>query len=195
MTWQQCQYQLDVNLVGAIRITKCAIPLLKKTKGRIVNISSFSGHVALPYRSVYCASKFGLEGFSDSLRIELKRYGIHVAVVSLGNHSRLTRICREQMCYVGAMWSTVPQGQRNRCSCDFWNPHYWDAKTAARCGGPTSYKHTTLLHDIQHAVASPDPCARYISGTLKDIVLYRLVTWLPSAFRDRLFSVHTSTRY
>lgn len=58
---------LDVNLLGLIEVTLSLLPLIRKAKGRVINISSIGGRVAL-VAGGYCISKFGLEAFSDTLR-------------------------------------------------------------------------------------------------------------------------------
>jgi NAD(P)-dependent dehydrogenase (short-subunit alcohol dehydrogenase family) len=86
----QFRKQLEVNLVGPLIVTKAFLPLLgadparKGEPGRIVNISSTSGKIAGPFTGAYSASKFGLEGFSDSLRRELILFGIDVIVIRPG---------------------------------------------------------------------------------------------------------------
>ena len=86
----QFRKQLEVNLVGPLIVTKAFLPLLgadparKGNPGRIVNISSTSGKIAGPFTGAYSASKFGLEGFSDSLRRELILFGIDVIVIRPG---------------------------------------------------------------------------------------------------------------
>jgi len=76
------KHVLDVNLYGAVHCTYHALAYLKQSKGRLVNISSLGGRVALPHNSAYIASKFALEGFSESLRTELHAEGVSVTVVS-----------------------------------------------------------------------------------------------------------------
>ena len=84
------QSQFDVNLFGVIAVTKAYLPLLGAVKnysgkpGKIMNISSVSGVLAFPFLSPYCASKFALEAFSDSLRRELFIYGIDVIKIAPG---------------------------------------------------------------------------------------------------------------
>jgi len=60
--------QCDVNLFGLIDVTMAFLPLVKKTRGRIVNMSSMAGRLAFPALTVYSVSKFGIEAFSDVLR-------------------------------------------------------------------------------------------------------------------------------
>jgi len=72
---------IDINFYGAVNCTYYALPYLKQTQGRIVAISSLGGKTALPYNTPYCASKYGLHGFYDSLRMELYQHGVSVTVV------------------------------------------------------------------------------------------------------------------
>jgi NAD(P)-dependent dehydrogenase (short-subunit alcohol dehydrogenase family) len=76
--------QLDVNLVGQMAVTQAVLPALRRTRGRIVNVSSIGGRLALPMVGPYAASKFGLEGLSDSLRREVARFGIEVVLIEPG---------------------------------------------------------------------------------------------------------------
>ncbi len=83
--------QFEVNAIAAIGVTQAFLPLLGATTppraapGRIVNISSVGGRIALPFVGPYAASKFALEGLSDSLRRELAVYGIKVIVIQPGS--------------------------------------------------------------------------------------------------------------
>jgi len=72
---------MNVNFYGAVYCTYYALPYLKKTGGRVVSISSLGGRAAIPYNTPYCASKYALHGFYDSLRMELYTHGVSVTVV------------------------------------------------------------------------------------------------------------------
>lgn len=76
--------QLDTNLVGSHRMIKSALPLLKESKGRIINVASIAGKVTYPRYGVYSASKFAVEGYSEALRVEMNMIGIQVAVIEPG---------------------------------------------------------------------------------------------------------------
>lgn len=76
---------LEVNVVGVVAATQAFLPELRAGRGRIVNISSVSGRVALPFGGAYSASKFALEALSDSLRRELLPSGVHVVVIQPGS--------------------------------------------------------------------------------------------------------------
>ncbi|MEV1130272.1 oxidoreductase [Agromyces sp. NPDC049794] len=77
--------QFDVNVFGLIRLTQRVIPSMRHSStGRIVNVSSLAGEFSSPLGGWYHASKFALEALSDSLRAELRPFGISVAVVQPG---------------------------------------------------------------------------------------------------------------
>jgi NAD(P)-dependent dehydrogenase (short-subunit alcohol dehydrogenase family) len=78
------QRQMDVNVTGVLRATQAFLPLIRQARGRIVNISSIGGRVAIPLVGPYAASKFAVEGMSDSLRRELRPWRIHVALIEPG---------------------------------------------------------------------------------------------------------------
>jgi short-subunit dehydrogenase len=72
---------VDVNFYGTVHCTYYALPYLKETRGRIVNISSLGGMLAIPFNTSYVASKFAVIGFSDSLRMEVEQTGVSVTVI------------------------------------------------------------------------------------------------------------------
>jgi NAD(P)-dependent dehydrogenase (short-subunit alcohol dehydrogenase family) len=84
---ERFRLQLEVNLLGVHTVTQAFLPLLGTESsragkpGRVVNISSISGRLAMPFAGAYAASKFGLEGYSDSLRRELMLFGIKVILI------------------------------------------------------------------------------------------------------------------
>ena len=75
---------LDVNVYGLLAVTKTFLPLIRESKGRLVNISSGHGLLAIPDKSVYAASKFAVCAISDSLRLELRPFGVFVSNVVVG---------------------------------------------------------------------------------------------------------------
>lgn len=75
------RHTVGVNFYGAVYCTYHALPYLKQSRGRIVAISSVGGIAAIPYNTPYCASKYGMHGFYDSLRMELYQHGVSVSVI------------------------------------------------------------------------------------------------------------------
>ncbi len=80
----QMQQQMQVNVLGPALLTQQLLPALAAARGRVINVSSLAGELGLPMNSLYCASKFALEGLSESLRHELSAHGVQVALVEPG---------------------------------------------------------------------------------------------------------------
>jgi short-subunit dehydrogenase len=98
---------VDVNFYGAVYCTYYALPHLKKTQGRIVAVSSVGGKAAIPYNTPYCASKYAMHGFYDSLRMEL--YQDHVSCTVVCPWWVATEFHEAQLNKEG-----VPRGARGR---------------------------------------------------------------------------------
>lgn len=81
---QDFKYQFDVNVFGLVEWTQLLIPIIRKTKGKIINISSISGLITSPFFGAYAASKHALESLSDALRRELLRFGVEVILIEPG---------------------------------------------------------------------------------------------------------------
>ena len=77
----QLRRQFEVNIFGTVAVTQAVLPLLRTARGRIVTIGSIAGRAAPPYFGPYAATKHALEALNDSLRMELRQWGIQVALV------------------------------------------------------------------------------------------------------------------
>jgi short-subunit dehydrogenase len=77
--------QFETNLFGAVRVTKAVLPVMRRQgQGKIVNITSMGGRIAIPLSSSYHGSKFALEGLSESIQYELEPFGIKVILIEPG---------------------------------------------------------------------------------------------------------------
>ncbi|WP_212567504.1 oxidoreductase [Bacillus cereus] len=85
---EEYRKQFETNLFGAISITQLVLPYMREQKsGKIINISSISGQVGFPGLSPYVSSKYALEGWSESLRLEVQPFGIDVALIEPGSYN------------------------------------------------------------------------------------------------------------
>ena len=85
VTLEEWRAQFEVNLFGAIAAIQAVLPAMRRERsGTIVNVSSVSGRVAIPFAAPYSASKHALEAVSDALRVELSAFGIRVVLVEPG---------------------------------------------------------------------------------------------------------------
>ena len=82
----EMRHQFDVNVFGAVAVTKAFLPYFRKRRaGHILNITSMAGSITMPGIAYYCASKFALEGISDTLSKELRPFNIFVTAVAPGS--------------------------------------------------------------------------------------------------------------
>jgi NAD(P)-dependent dehydrogenase (short-subunit alcohol dehydrogenase family) len=102
---EQIRDQIATNLVGPIEVTRAALPHLREQGGgRIIQLSTYGGQAANPGASLYNASKFGVEGFMESLALELAPFGIGVTIVEPGGaatgfHARGSRLAEPLSAY------------------------------------------------------------------------------------------------
>lgn len=79
-------HQMDVNFLGTVRTIKaCLSSMRRRGSGKIIVIGSIAGRVGMPFQAFYSSSKFALEGFVESLRQEVKKFGIEVCIVEPGD--------------------------------------------------------------------------------------------------------------
>lgn len=84
MSEAQVRAEMEVNFFGTVLLTRTLLPLLRMSQGRVINLSSLLGFSGMPLGSLYCASKFAIEGFSESLAHELAPHKVQVAIVEPG---------------------------------------------------------------------------------------------------------------
>ena len=92
-TQEEKRWQMDTNFMGMTNVCSAVLPHMRgRGRGRIINISSIAGVVAVPYQGFYSASKFAIEGYSQALAVEVRRFGIDVCVVEPGDERRDPRL-------------------------------------------------------------------------------------------------------
>lgn len=107
---------MDVNFWGTVYCTKYAIPELLKTKGSIIGVSSIAGYKGLPGRSGYSASKFAMQGFLESIRIENINKGLHVMIACPGFTS--TNIRNSALAKDGTIQGESPLDEKTMMSAE-----------------------------------------------------------------------------
>lgn len=167
----------DVNVFGAVAVTQAFLPLLRARAGRIVNISSASGLLALPFLGPYAASKFALEALSDSLRAELAPWGIHVAVVEPGHTA--TRIQEKSRAVLRAAREAYPPE-----AAELYGWVFGLGESEERVGVPAD----RVARAVEDALLSPRPRRRYVVG--RDARIVSLFRHLPAGWRDWLIAKH-----
>lgn len=155
--------QFEVNVFGQIAVTRAALPLLRRGKGRICFVGSVAGRMGSPLMGPYAGSKFAIEGIAESLREELRPWDIDVSVVEPGPIK--TAIWEKGRAYAAEMESRLgPEAMEQ------YRPQVDAAvkgiDTNERIGAPAS----KTSDAIEHALLSPRPKHRYLVGAPAKVV-------------------------
>jgi len=169
--------QLEVNVVGVLETTQIFLPLIRTGGGRIVNVSSVSGRVATRFVGAYAASKFGLEGMSDALRLELRYWGIPVVLIEPG--AVKTDIWQTSRTRAADAWQSSDPAVRQRY-------HRVVQRMAEQTDPPArAIGPERVAQVIARAVVARRPRARYVVGW--DARIGIAARWaLPTRVLDRL---------
>lgn len=166
-------HQLDVNVVGVHRVTQAFLPALIAARGRVVMVSSISGRVGVPFLSAYAASKHALEGYTDSLRREMRPHGVAVVLVEPGQVAT-------------PIWEkSTPSDEEVAALPDRYRARAATIAAGARRGAVDGIPPEQVADVIVAAATSSRPRARY-ALPLRDRVLARLLPVLPESLTDRL---------
>ena len=161
---------MEINLFGASRLIQLVLPQMRKNKyGKIVNISSVGGKVGLPMGSWYHASKFAIEGLSDSLRNEVRQFGIDVIVIEPGGtKSEMTEIGASDMMRVSGQ--TVYKNYAN----SIYKMYTEMTKNAV--------EPVVIAKLIKKGIEAKNPKTRYIGGAMARPMLF-----MRKLLSDKLF--------
>jgi NAD(P)-dependent dehydrogenase (short-subunit alcohol dehydrogenase family) len=149
--------QLEVNVIGQVALTQAVMPDIRAARGRIVNMSSVGGRVAHPFVGPYNASKFAIEAFTDSLRKELRPWGIDVIVVEPG--SMATEIWDKGARTADDLLEKIGPRGRELYGKQLEKLRAVAAKTGERGGSPDN-----VAKVVEKALTAERPRTRYLVG-------------------------------
>jgi NAD(P)-dependent dehydrogenase (short-subunit alcohol dehydrogenase family) len=175
---EEVRKQLEVNFIGQVAVTQAFLPLLRRSRGRVVNIGSVGGEVALPFLSPYAASKHALEGFSDSLRREVERLGVHVAIVRPG--AIQSSIWERGNAAADEVLATVPPE-----AMEVYGDAVRGARAAANQRAQEAIPAQEVADVVEDALTTDKPKTRYVVGRVGKAMVV-LERWLPDRVFDRL---------
>jgi NAD(P)-dependent dehydrogenase (short-subunit alcohol dehydrogenase family) len=169
---EEARRQFDVNVFGMARLTQLVLPTMRAQRaGRIVNISSVGGKLGEPFGSWYHATKFAVEGLSDSLRMELRQFGIDVVIIQPGAIiSEWNGIARQQLMKYSGVGAYADSAHAY--------VKFMESADQGRLPSPASVVAKTIVK----AVASRRPKTRYATGGGAKPVLF-----LRQVLPDRAF--------
>ncbi|UWQ08221.1 SDR family NAD(P)-dependent oxidoreductase [Aliiroseovarius crassostreae] len=166
----------EVNVFGYHHLTRLALPVMRaQGHGRVVNNSSVLGLTALPWRGAYSSTKFALEGLTDTLRLEMRGTGIHIALIEPGP---ITTRIRENSRAPFERWIDWENSARAGLYRKLRTRLYDDSGTPDRFELPPSAVTEKLIHALEH----PHPRPRYyvtrathIAGTARRLMSTRML--------------------
>jgi len=167
----------DVNVWGALNVTQITLPYLRKSNGRIINISSISGRTVTPFLSPYNASKYSLEVFSDALRMELLNTKIKVVLIEPGSIE--TPIWEKSLSTSRDQEKNLPSEAQK-----YYGQSLKSFKLLADYLSKKSSKVELVVDKVKLALDVKNPKPRYLVGL--DAKISSLLNYLPTNFRDRL---------
>jgi NAD(P)-dependent dehydrogenase (short-subunit alcohol dehydrogenase family) len=159
------RHQLEVNLVGPLAVTQAMLLLLRRAKGRVVNVTSVAGKAGVPLMAPYIAAKHGLEGLSDVMRLEFRQLGIQVAVIEPGFVG--TAMGGKLQSDTEAVIRSLPDEGRRRYGPPLMKMAATVSQHAAS-GSPPD----VVADAVLHALTSKRPRTRYPSGAAAKRVLF-----------------------
>lgn len=169
LSMAELREQLETNFFGLVQVTKRVIPGMRERRsGRIINITSISGRVALPGLGAYAASKFAVEGLSEALRHELRPHGVFVSVVEPGSYrtdiwDRNRRVAAR----------TLDESSPNRAATQRLTERI-DRRVATALGDPQD-----VARAIANVATARRPRLRYLVGkdAIAELVVNRALPW------------------
>jgi len=152
LTAEQMGQQIATTLIGPMNVTRAVLPVMRSQRsGHVITISSSAGLTGFAFGTAYAASKFGLEGWMESLRPEVGPFGIHTTIVNPG-FFRTELLTPESTNFAGMEIGDYAEARAGQVE-------YWTSQNGKQSGDPTKFAQALL------AVASEDPPRRrFIAG-------------------------------
>ncbi|ADU30322.1 SDR family oxidoreductase [Evansella cellulosilytica] len=167
ITVKEWERQFATNLFGVISVTNAFLPIMRKQRsGKIINIGSISGRIGLPGLSPYASSKFALEGYSESLRLELLPFNISVSIIEAGSYN--TKIWEKAM-------KNIDTKVTHHDYSKYLSTLYKNAETTSKkASNPIE-----VINIVQKICRSKRPRLRYIvgNGVRLTIFLKSILPW------------------
>lgn len=182
------RYQFEVNLFGLQELTNQLIPVFRKQGyGRIVNVSSVVGRIALPFMGIYSASKFALEAVSDALRVELSQDRISVSLVEPGPiKTSFSTNCvgqgEEKLDAAGSRFGAA------------YKQYFEKRRNGGMSGDRFRLPPESVAEKILHALESPRPKIRYCV-TVPAYLGSWAARFVPASIVDRAMVGHVEKRF
>jgi NAD(P)-dependent dehydrogenase (short-subunit alcohol dehydrogenase family) len=174
----QLRKQLEVNVIGQIAVTQAFLPLLRRGRGRIVNMGSIAGRGTIPLLGPYSASKYALEALTDALRMELQPWGIQVSIIEPG--AIATPIWEKS-----AKEAEVLEASASKEAKVLYGEAVVRVRDAVAQAAQRAISPDVVVRAVHHALTSSHPHTRYLVGSDAKLRAW-MVKWFPDRVQDRL---------
>jgi NAD(P)-dependent dehydrogenase (short-subunit alcohol dehydrogenase family) len=172
--------QLEINVIGQVAVTKALLPMIRAARGRVVFVGSINGRMSLPFLSPYAASKHAIEAIGDSLRGEMRPFGVEVSIVEPG---AVETPMREK----GSAASSVVKAAMSAEQLQLYGRAIDGFTAAASRGDEQACQPERVAEKIAHALTARRPRARYLVGL--DARGQAFLRWLlPDRVGDRIIA-------
>jgi NAD(P)-dependent dehydrogenase (short-subunit alcohol dehydrogenase family) len=169
----EARAQMETNFFGVLRVCRAALPIMRERRaGHIVNIGSLGGIFGMPFSGIYSASKFAVEGLSESLRLETRRFGIRVVVIEPGDTRSQLPMRRRTM-------NPVRHASAYQEIFDRFQAK--QARDEAKAPAPDA-----VAALVERVLADPAPAMRYTVGMWDQRMVAPLKRWLPGRWFERI---------
>ncbi|XP_069614609.1 retinol dehydrogenase 7-like [Ranitomeya imitator] len=177
---------LNVNLLGVVDVTLKMLPLIRRARGRVVNVASIAGRFTI-CGGAYCMSKHGVESFSDSLRREMNSFGVKVCIIEPGFFSTQVTDAKLMKDSVQKAWTQAPEEIRR----SYGQQYYESYCSLVDLTLSTSSTNLSLVTDcMEHALTAVHPKTRYSAGW--DAKLFYLpLSYFPAMITDFLIGAQS----
>jgi NAD(P)-dependent dehydrogenase (short-subunit alcohol dehydrogenase family) len=169
----EARAQMETNFFGVLRVCRAALPVMREQRaGHIVNISSLGGIFGMPFSGIYSASKFAVEGLSESLRLEARRFGVRVVLVEPGDTRSqlpLRRRTTQSVRHASAYQAIFDRFQAKQ------------ARDEAKAPPPDA-----IAVLVERILRDPRPAMRYSAGMWDQRMVLPLKRWLPYGWFERI---------
>lgn len=178
------QEMIEVNVLGNVRVTKAFLPLLRKSKGRIVFVTSVAGHFTYPGFVGYSMSKHAMVSFADGLRREMKKWGVKVITVEPGLYR--TRMTTEDAVNKGLEnnWQKTPDIVKESYGQDYFEAF---RKSLLKAQQTARTNILEVIETLQEAVLVENPNYTYRCAGVKDLIRFWIMSIMPTPIMDILF--------
>jgi short-subunit dehydrogenase len=177
MPIESAKEQFEVNFFGAVRMSNAVLPsMITRNKGLIINIGSLAGLFGLPYQSMYSASKFAIEGYSQSLSMELRNTGVKVTIINPGDFRSSFSGNRVKVPFI------LPQQQLRK--------EYEAAVQSMEKDEQIAPEPDQLAEKLVQIINAKHPKHRYLIGQFGQTIVPALKRLLPRAIFEQLINRH-----